>query len=247
MTYEIKLPQFEGPFDLLLFFVERDELDIQDISITKITDDFLAYLNQMQAMNIELASEFILMAATLMRIKAKMLLPRPELDAEGNEIDLRKDLIQKLIEYKKYKAILADFYQLEEERFKQEKRGHVAIELNQIVEKSANTGDELESVDLYKLMLVFERVMRRFQNQSDTTIHTIQKYPYTIEEQKEFILHLLSSKNNLAFDEFLELSENRVQLIYNFLAMLELLQLQSIDIKLGLGYNNFWLKLKKTV
>lgn len=245
MSYDIKIPQFEGPFDLLLFFVERDELDIHDISITKITDDFLAYIKQMQYMNIELASEFILMAATLMRIKAKMLLPRPELDAEGNEIDLRKDLIQKLIEYKKYKAVLAEFYQLEEERLMQEKRGHIAFELKQIVEKST-TGDELESVDLYKLMLVFDKVMRKFQNQSIDVVHTIQQYPYTIEEQKEYIIGILSSNKKLEFVALLELSVNRVHLVYNFLAILELLQQQYININVGIGYNNFWLSIKKT-
>ena len=88
-TYSIKLPQFEGPFDLLLFFIERDELDIYDIPIFKITTDFLSYIHQMEHLDIELASEFILVAATLMRIKAKMLLPRYEKDEEGNEIDPR--------------------------------------------------------------------------------------------------------------------------------------------------------------
>ena len=86
-TYEIKLPQFEGPFDLLLFFIERDELDIYDIPIAKITNDFLGYMHEMKSLNFDLASEFILVAATLMRIKAKMLLPRKELDEQGNEID----------------------------------------------------------------------------------------------------------------------------------------------------------------
>ena len=87
-SFEIRLPQFEGPFDLLLFFIERDELDIQDVPIARITDDFLGYLHQMSSLNIEVASEFIFVAATLMRIKAKMLLPRPDLDEEGNEITI---------------------------------------------------------------------------------------------------------------------------------------------------------------
>src|SRR5690606_32605148 len=95
--YEIKLPQFEGPFDLLLFFIERDELNIHDIPIARITTDFLAYLTRAPALNTELASEFIFVAATLMRIKAKMLLPRPEREGAGNEIDPTQDLIQKLM------------------------------------------------------------------------------------------------------------------------------------------------------
>src|SRR5579875_3375952 len=97
-NFEIKLPQFEGPFDLLLFFIERDELDIHDIPIAKITDDFLGYIHQMNTLNMELASEFIFVAATLMRIKAKMLLPRYEVDDNGNEVDPKEELVRKLIE-----------------------------------------------------------------------------------------------------------------------------------------------------
>ena len=86
-SYQIKLPQFEGPFDLLLFFIERDELDIYNIPIFSLTKDFLAYIHSLDELNIEMASEFILFVSTLMRIKAKMLLPRKEVDAFGNEID----------------------------------------------------------------------------------------------------------------------------------------------------------------
>ena len=94
-TYTIHLPQFEGPFDLLLFFIERDELDINDIPIATITDDFLEYLHYLERMNIDMASEFILVAATLCRIKAKLLLPRKQLDESGNEIDPREELVQR--------------------------------------------------------------------------------------------------------------------------------------------------------
>src|ERR1700760_1337556 len=94
-SFEIKLAQFEGPFDLLLFFIERDELDIHDIPIARITDDFLNYIHQMTSLNMELASEFIFVAATLMRIKAKMLLPRYEADGEQNETDTREEMIRK--------------------------------------------------------------------------------------------------------------------------------------------------------
>ena len=109
MSYEIKLPLFEGPFDLLLFFIERDEIDIMDIPISKITNDFFEYISDLESMNIEVASEFIVVAATLMRIKSKMLLPRLSLDEEGNEIDPREELVEHLIEYKKYKSVISDF------------------------------------------------------------------------------------------------------------------------------------------
>ena len=115
-NFEIKLPLFKGPFDLLLFFIERDELDIHDIPIAEITKDFLDYLHHLEHMNIEVASEFILVAAKLMRIKAKMLLPRPQLDEEGNEIDPREELVKHLLEYKRFKEVLAQISDLEQSR-----------------------------------------------------------------------------------------------------------------------------------
>src|SRR5260221_93689 len=128
-VFEIKLPQFEGPFDLLLFFIERDELDIYDIPIANITNDFLSYMKQASVMNFELASEFIVVAASLMRIKAKMLLPRKDTDEQGNEIDPRDELVKQLLEYKRYKDILDELHQLEAERSKMYERGNVNTEL----------------------------------------------------------------------------------------------------------------------
>jgi len=114
-SYKIVLPQFEGPFDLLLFFIERDELDIYDIPIAKITNDFLDYIRQMEALNIDMASEFILVAATLCRIKARLLLPRKEVDEEGNEIDPRDELVMRLLEYKRLKSVLEDMRKIEDQ------------------------------------------------------------------------------------------------------------------------------------
>jgi segregation and condensation protein A len=134
LSFEIKLPLFEGPFDLLLFFIERDELDIHDIPISKITNDFLEYLHHLEAMNIEVASEFILVAATLMKIKSKMLLPRPQLDEEGNEIDPREELVRHLLEYKKYKSVLVQLQEMEEAEFNKEKRGNLVKEIRAMSE-----------------------------------------------------------------------------------------------------------------
>ena len=122
-AYHIRLPQFEGPFDLLLFFIERDELDIYNIPITKIINDFLVYIHGEEKLNIELSSEFILFVSTLMRIKARMLLPRKEIDAQGNEIDPRQELIDKILEYKKYKQASAELAEMEAIRMLMVKRG----------------------------------------------------------------------------------------------------------------------------
>jgi len=150
-TYTIKLDQFEGPFDLLLFFIERDELDIYNIPIATITDDFLEYIRQMEALNIDLASEFILVAATLMRIKAKMLIPRKPVDEEGNEIDPREELVQRLLEYKRYKSVLEEMREMESKRSKQADRGNITKELKVIATK-ALVDVELESLSLFKIL-----------------------------------------------------------------------------------------------
>lgn len=239
-SFEIRLPQFEGPFDLLLFFIERDELDIHEVSISRITDDFLAYIHQMNSLNMELASEFIFVAATLMRIKAKMLLPRFEAESGETEADSKEDLIRKLIEYKKFKDICEQLRPLEDERFKQERRGNIADELTQI-EAVAMPGEELAEISLYRLMQVYERVHRRFLNRTEEVKHTVVQYPYTIEQQKKAIDDLLRINGRMDFKAISQNSENRVHFIYNFLAMLEMLQQELIDIQLGLGYNNFWI------
>ncbi len=135
VQYEIKLPQFEGPFDLLLFFIERDELDIHNIPISTITNDFFEYIRHAESMNIELASEFILVASTLMRIKAKMLLPRLPKDEQGNEIDPRQDLVRQLLEYKQYKEAAEDFKRMEEERSMKQERGNISTELSSIARR----------------------------------------------------------------------------------------------------------------
>jgi segregation and condensation protein A len=242
-NFAIRLPQFEGPFDLLLFFIERDELDIHEISIAKITDDFLEYIHHMNSLNMELASEFIYVAATLMRIKAKMLLPRYELDEDGNEVDLKQDLIRKLIEYKKFKQVCEELKPLEEERFKQEKRGAIHLDMEAVADLAA-PGEELESFDLYKLMLVYSRVMGKYKTKSKQVKHTVVQYPYTIEQQKKAISALLAINQRLDFSAMKKNSENRVHFVYNFLAVLEMLQQELVDIQIGLGYNNFWISAK---
>ena len=169
-NFEVKLPLFEGPFDLLLFFIERDELDIYDIPISKITNDFLEYIRQMEQLNMEVASEFILVAATLMRIKSKMLLPRPQLDEQGNEIDPREELVRHLLEYKKYKSVIDSFHQLEEVSLAKEKRGNLMKELKVLAE-STNVEAELQDVTIYKLMTVFEKILKRLEVEKNKPVH----------------------------------------------------------------------------
>lgn len=239
-NFSIKLPVFEGPFDLLLFFIERDELDIHNIPIAQIADDFLTYIQEMNALNMELASEFIFVAATLMRIKAKMLLPRIEVDEHGNEIDLKQNLIQKLLEYKRYKSVTEEFKQLEENRFLKEKRGNIVEDLMRLQEDQ-NPAEEMASFDLYKLLKVYHKMMANYSIRSEDVTHTVIKYPYTIEEQKSAISQLLEINQRLDYKGLLKQSKDKVQFVYSFLAMLEMLQQQLISIQIGLGFNNFWI------
>lgn len=243
-NFEIKLPQFEGPFDLLLFFIERDELEIHDIPIARITDDFLGYIHQMATLNMEVASEFIFVAATLMRIKAKMLLPRYELENDGQETDTKEELIRKLIEYKKFKEICVELLPLEDERFKREKRGNIRFDIEQADSVPA-PGEELSEINLYKLMQVYDRLIKRYVNRSEEVTHTVVQYPYTIEQQKKAISELLKINKMMDFKAIAGNSENKVHFVYNFLAVLEMLQQEMIGIKVGLGYNNFWISAKE--
>lgn len=241
MSFEIKLPLFEGPFDLLLFFIERDELDIYDIPIAKITNDFLDYIHQLEIMNIEVASEFILVAATLMRIKAKMLLPRPVLDEEGNEIDPREELVQHLLEYKKYKSVIEELVALETSRLEKETRGNLIKEIRALSAIS-NVEAEIQDIDLYKLLKVYEKVIKRFEDEQNKPSHSVIQYPYTIEKQKDFILLKLEGSPKLSFEKIIGYNPHKIAVIYNFLAILELLQNRLITLYGGTDFNSFWIE-----
>ena len=240
-SYTIKTQHFEGPFDLLLFFIERDELDINDIPIAQITNDFLDYIRHLEALDIDVASEFILVAATLMRIKAKMLIPRKEIDEEGNEIDPREELAQKLIEYRKYKSIIDEMSALEDNRHFRHTRGNVSSELKQIAEK-ALVDIELESLNLYKILQTFQQLMRRYEDEQNRPKHQIVKFEYTIEDQQNYIFSTLPKGKKVKFEEIFLQLENRIHAIVTFIALLELLNLQTVALIQGNGVNNFWLE-----
>ena len=239
-SYRLSLPQFDGPFDLILYFIERDELDIHNIPIAQITEDFLAYIKEMQNLNIELASEFILVAASLMRIKAKMLIPRKEVDEEGNEIDPRKELVERLLEYKRYKETMDEFRNKEEMRSMKHIRGYTNDEVLMIANKFS-TEAELNSLTLYKLMQAFERVMERFEEEQNKPIHTVVQYDFTLEGQKEFLTNMVKGKVKVPFENIFNDCTTRIHALFNYLSLLELIQLQVISIQVGEGFNNFWI------
>lgn len=237
-SYQIKLPQFEGPFDLLLFFIERDELDIYNIPITRIINDFLEFIHKQEKLNIELSSEFILFISTLMRIKAKMLLPRKETDVHGNEIDPRQELIDKILEYKRYKEAAAEMALLEAERMLLIKRGNITKELATIGEE-AGEGTEIQAITLFKLMKAFEKTMQRYHDLANKPVHTVVRYNYSMESTKADMISLAQRERTLSFEKIFEAVENRVHAIFTFLSMLELVQGKYLRIAIGEGKNNF--------
>jgi segregation and condensation protein A len=245
-SYRIELPQFEGPFDLLLFFIERDELDIHDIPIAKITQDFLDYLQAMQDMNIEMAAEFIYVASTLMRIKAKMLLPRPVLNEEGEEVDPREELVRRLLEYKRYKEVLAQVAELEQAQTERRERGYAPNEEKLFLE-SEFPEEELVGIDLYTIMRTFKRIWERHHEALQKPKHVIKRYPYTTEEVKTRMLLRLEAEDRIDFVSFIMEEKSAIFAVFTFLSVLELTQIQRISLTVGDGYNNFWIhkKVKK--
>ncbi len=228
---------------MLLFFIERDELDIYNIPIAQITDDFLGYLHEMQTMNIDMASEFIVVAATLMRIKAKMLLPRKQVDDEGNEIDPRQELVERLLEYKRYKDVLEEMRRLEEVRAFMNPRLYAETEMKELAARSLADAD-LESVSLYRLLRVFERLLARYEEDKQAKrVHTVYNYNYTIQEQRDYLRSRLHKGKKTGFESLFLPLESRIHAIVTFLALLELLNAQEVVLIQGEGINNFWLTL----
>jgi segregation and condensation protein A len=237
-TYQIKIEHFEGPFDLLLFFIERDELDIYNIPISRIINDFLNFIHAQERLNIELSSEFILFVSTLMRIKARLLLPRKEVDAQGNEIDPRQELVDKILEYKRFKEAAAQMAEMEANRQLLAKRGNLQAEMAKITEE-AGEGTEIQTITLFKLMKTFEKVMQRVHDKQKMPTHTVVRYNYTIEGSRDYMLEFMAKEKSVTFENIFEICENRIHAIFLFLSILELVQQKFMKIMIGEGRNNF--------
>jgi len=176
-----------------------------------------------------------------MRIKARMLLPRKELDDQGNEIDPRQELVNKVLEYKRYKEAAARLAEMEEKRMKLVRRGNLHRELLQIGEDSGE-GTEIQSISLFKLMRTFEKVILRMQERNNQPRHTVVQYNYTIEASREHLIELVSRERVVPFEKIIYTCENRMHAIFLFLSILELVQLGYMNILIGEGRNNFILE-----
>ena len=230
--YKIKLDQFEGPLDLLLFFIKRDELNIYDIPISKITKEFLEYVNLIKMLDLEVAGDFILMASTLMHIKVRMLLPR-EVDEKGEEIDPRAELIQALLEYKRYKEMSEELSFFESNQRKINYRGNFSAD-----EKEAPPEYEvlLKNVTLFDIAKAFKKAI---ENVKPEVFHEIKKINITVDEQISYIMDQLESVNELSFLILVEKMNDKIRIVITFVALLELTKMGMIGIKESPNFNDF--------
>jgi segregation and condensation protein A len=222
--YTVKLNDFEGPLDLLLFFIKKDELDIYNIPISRITKEFVEFLHYMEELDLEIAGEFIVMAAELMQIKAKMLLP-PEA-GEEDERDPRADLITRLVEYKRFKEMALEMSKKEDEHFKVYYRGYWEADPREHLEEEDT--DLLRDVSLFDLIssfkFAFDRMPKRF-------VHEIQRVNVTIDEQVEFILDFFSRRSEATFYDLVEGMTERIRIVVTFLALLELIRAKKVVVR----------------
>lgn len=230
--YRIKLELFEGPLDLLLFFIKRDEIDIYDIPISKITSEFLEYVNLIQYLDLEVAGDFILMASTLMHIKVRMLLPK-EIDEQGEEIDPRAELVSRLLEYKRFKEMSEDMVILEANQRKVFFRNNY---LYDPVEKPPELETLLKNVSVYDLAKVFKRVI---ENNKPAPVHQIKKIPVSIEDQMIFIESKMSSAGEMHFLSIVDELREKIRLVVTFIAILEMVKMGRIGIKISDNFNDF--------
>lgn len=214
--HKVEIDQFQGPLDLLLYFIRRDEIDINDIPIAKITAEYLQIVEDMKSMNLSVAGEFILMAATLMRIKSKMLLPRPDLDDLGEPIDPRTELVQQLIEYKKYKDIADNLSEKWEALSYQHERS-----LTQSIDDTEEEINYLKEISVFELAKHFKEVMDRAPeiNPYEVDLNTLD-----LSDKKQFILSSFDGRGILSFEHLLKSCKSKLEVVITFIALLDLVQ-----------------------
>ncbi len=221
MTYKVKLDIFAGPLDLLLFLIKRDKIDIYDIPISEITEQYLEYLELMKLLDLEIAGEFLVMAATLMHIKSKMLLPQEETPDEEEEEDPREELVRRLLEYKKYKEAASELEKMREEHknvFLRRGSG----DKEKIV---ADDGTEYFEASLFDLITAFKKVLRDIPKE---TFHEVIKDEFTVGEKIHQIYHVLARDSRILFSSLFKSAKNKNEIIAIFLAILELMKMREI-------------------
>lgn len=231
LQVNVKLEVFEGPFDLLYHLIEKNEINIYDIPIAKLTDQYLEYLEKMQQVNMENISEFLVMAATLIEIKSKLLLPKNKAE-EKEEIDPREELVKKLVEYKKFKVIAQELDNLQINGLKTLFK-EADIKLGDLDEKEEDVSKILNGLSLTDILIAFEGVMKRKEKKVDKVrsgFNSVQKDLYTIEEKSEYLLDLLKLFEKVKFQDIFREDADKMEVVVTFLALLELIKVNEVNI-----------------
>lgn len=228
MFYNIKLEDvFEGPFDLLLFLIHKHEVDIYDIPIIKITQQFIEYVEKGDQINLEHAGEFIEMIAILMRIKTRMLLPKPELENDEEFEDPRTELVQRLIEYKQYKEASLELEELATDAAKFFPRSDFTylqdIAKNSVVEE----GNSINNISLYDLMLAYKNALNAMPKVVE---HHVQMVEVSLEDQSKYILNQVKSGKKYSFSKLFKTAKHKIIIVVSFIALLDLIRLEKVKI-----------------
>lgn len=231
MEYAVKIDAFEGPLDLLLHLIKESKVDIWDIKIVDITDQYLNYIKSMESLNLNIASEYLVMASELMEMKSKMLLPRYQEENNEEEIDPREQLIQKLIEYQKYKDMTKNFKELEEVRH--EFYTKTPESLKEYVEDKTVIASD---VTLDDLMNAFQKFLERKKLEKPLST-TVTKKEITVEERRKSIRNILREKKKVDFFELFE-EYTKEYIVVTFLAVLEMAKKQELTIYQENNFDN---------
>lgn len=217
MEYQIQLKNFTGPLDLLLFFIRRDEIDIMDIPISQITDEYLSHLATLQTVNVGIAGEFIMMAATLMRIKAKMLLPQISIGDDGEDLeDPRAELVQRLLEYQRYKETAENLFQM----IKSQSQKFPRPENLEYQNLEEDPSVYLEEVSLFELASLFKELVNKI---PPAVTYDVSREQIKVKEKMAFLLTQFVVQKEYMFSELFPDFATRQELIATFIAILELI------------------------
>lgn len=237
MAISVKLQAFEGPLDLLLHLIDKAEVDIYDIPIAEITDQYLQYISVMELHDLEVSSEFIVMAATLLEIKSKMLLPKPKKEESGDAaVDPREELIQKLIEYKKYKEASLE---LKDKLGIYEKVFYKAPEP---IEDYISDVSDISNISLDMLYISFKNILLKNESKKRNNFKEIYREVVTVDDKIRLINKLLASKPSFYFDDLFINYCNKYEIIVTFLAILELLKRRSLHIEQERNFDKILIK-----
>jgi len=241
MTYKVKLDVFEGPFDLLVFLIENAEMNIYDIRVSEITNQYIAYLEMMKSYDIEVTSEFMVLAATLIELKSKMLLPRPKTDGgDAAAEDPRNELVQRLIEYKKFRAAASGLEHQEELSMQ------VHTKPQEDLAQYTREPDEFIDLDLSQFVKAFNLFIQKKKKIED--IHKrydrIERERISVEERMAQIRGRLQEKKRLAFDDLVGDTTDRYEIVLTFVSILEMIRQKMITVRQQSNFGEIYLALK---